>query len=91
MEQILPPGVEYGEEADLSTQVLGVGGDDLQCFRSGPEENAVNGFSVLKSDGGNLFRHRENNMEIIALEKLRFSFLDPLRSGQRLALGTVTV
>jgi len=62
--------------------VLGVGGDDLQCFRSGLEENAVNGFSVLKSDGGNLLRHRENNMEIIGLEKLGFPLLDPLRPSQ---------
>ena len=91
MEQILSPGVEYSEEPDFSTQVLGVASNGLQGFGGGPEENAVDGFLILESDGGNVFRHRKNDVEILSGENLRFPPFDPLSPGQGLTLGTVTV
>ncbi len=35
MLQILAPGMEYSDEADLSTQVLGGYGNGAQCFGGG--------------------------------------------------------
>mgnify|MGYP003287174178 CR=1 FL=1 len=35
MLEVLPPGVEDGQEADLGPQVLGVGGDLLQGLGAG--------------------------------------------------------
>ena len=60
MDQSLAPGVENGEEADLGAQMLGVGSDGLKSFGGSAEENAVDGFLVVESDGGNLFRQGED-------------------------------
>ena len=39
--QVLAPGVEDGQEADLGPEVLGVGGDLPQGLGGGPEQEAV--------------------------------------------------
>lgn len=41
MKQVLAPGVQHGEEADLGAQVLGVGSDGAQGLAGGTEEQAV--------------------------------------------------
>jgi len=50
IEQLLPPGVQHGEETDLCTEVLRIGGDGVQGFRCRVEQEverqrhgAVNG------------------------------------------------
>ena len=45
--KIFPPGVQYGEETDLSPQVAGIGGDDLQGFGSGLKKKAIDDSFVL--------------------------------------------
>src|SRR3989442_8130142 len=87
--QGLTPTVEYSEEADLRTQMLGIGRDGGQGLGGGTEENVVGGPLVLQGDGGNLFRHCKDNMKIRAFEKLRFSVLNPLGACQGLAFWTV--
>ena len=53
--QGLAPGVEYGEETDLSTEVLGIGTDGAQRLRGGGEEHVVEQRPILKGDGGDRF------------------------------------
>ena len=53
--QRLPPGMEHGEETNLSAQMLGIGGDGLQGLSRRTEENAVDRRLVLMGDGGNRF------------------------------------
>ena len=91
MDQILAPGVKNGEEADYSTEMYRIGGDEPQGFGRGVEEYAVDGPFVLNSDGSNLFRHRKNAMKIGAIEKFGFPILDPLGASQGLAFWTVTI
>ena len=50
MLEVLPPGVEDGQEADLGPEVLGIGGDSLQGLGGGPEEQAVDHARVLQGD-----------------------------------------
>ena len=71
--------------------MLGVSCDGLQSFRGGLEENAVHRFLVLVSDRGDLFRHGKNHMEIRNFQKFGVPVLDPLRSGQTLAFGAVSI
>ena len=52
MKQVLAPGVQHGEEADLGAQVLGIGGDGAQGLGGGAEEQAVDERLVLIGDGG---------------------------------------
>ena len=64
VEQVLSPGVKYGEESDFGTQVLRIGGDDAQCLGCGTEKEAVDNPFVVKGNGGDLFGQREDEMEI---------------------------
>ena len=56
MKQVLAPGVQHGEEADLGAQVLGIGSDGAQGLGGGAEEQAVDERLVLIGDGGNGLR-----------------------------------
>src|SRR5712691_9830708 len=91
MEQILSPGVQDGEKADLCPQMFGIGGDGGQGLGRGSEQNAVDEIFVLVSNGRDLFGEREDDMKILRLENFRFSFFDPFRARQRLALGAMSV
>jgi hypothetical protein len=48
-------------------------------------------FLVLVSNGGNLFRHGKDNVEVLGIEKLRLTILDPRDTGQGLAFWTMPV
>lgn len=79
------------EKADLGAEVFGIGGDGLQCFRSGVEEDVIHRLLVLIGDRGNFPRHGEDDMEVGAVEQLGLAMLDPLCPGQRLTLWTVPI
>lgn len=87
MKQVLAPGVQHGEQADLGAQVLGIGGDDAQGLGGGAEEQAVDECLVLLGNGGNGLRQREDDVKVLRVEKLGATILQPLRAGQRLAAG----
>jgi hypothetical protein len=89
--EVLSPTVQDREEADLGSQVLRVSRDCLQGFRRGLEENVVHYLLVLVGNRGYLFRHSEDHVKIWNIEKLSLPLLDPLRPGQALAFGTVSI
>ena len=91
MQQGLTPGVQHGKEADLGTQMLGIGGDGSQGLGRGPEENAIDHPLVLVSDSGNLFRHGEDDVKVLGLEDLGKTILNPVSASQRLALWAVPI
>ena len=74
--------MQDSEEADLGAEVFGIGGDGLQCFRSGVEEDVIHYLLVLVGDRGNLLRHSEDDMEVGAVEQLSLAILDPPCPGQ---------
>ena len=41
MMQVLAPGMEHSDEADLGTEVTWIGSDRAQCFGRRPEQDAV--------------------------------------------------
>jgi hypothetical protein len=89
--QVLSPTVQHGEEANLGAEMFWVGGNGAQGFRSGPKENVVHHFLVLISDGGNLFRESKDDMEILGVEELGLTILDPLGPCQGLAFWAMAV
>ncbi len=91
VQQILPPAVQHGEEADLGAEMLGTGGDGAQSLGGGAEQQTVDKRLVLVGDGSNGLRQREDDVEVLCVEKLGPTILQPLRSGQRLAAGTMPV
>src|ERR1700687_2865238 len=91
MEQILSPGVQDGEKADLCPQTFGLGSAGVTGRGRGSEQNAVDEIFVLVSNSRDLFGEREEDMKIVRLENLRFPFFDPFGTCQRLALGAMPV
>ena len=64
-EEILSPTVEHGEEADLGTEMFGIGSDGGQGLGRGSEQDAVDDIFVLVSHGGDLFGEGEDDMKIV--------------------------
>ena len=90
-EEILSPTVEHGKEADLGTEMFGIGSDGGQGLGRGAEQNAVDEIFVLVSHGGDRFGEGEDDMKIRSWENFRFPFFDPFGTRQRLALGAMSV
>src|SRR5215472_954110 len=71
--------------------MFGIGSDGTQGLSGGTEENVVNSRFVLIGEGGNLLRHREDDVEILGIEKFGLPVFQPLRTSQRLAFRAVPV
>jgi hypothetical protein len=64
-----------------------IGGDGAQRLGGGMEQDLVDRAGILEGNRGDLIGNREDDMEILGLEKLFPPSLDPFRSGEPLALG----
>ena len=82
VQQVLPPGVEHGNEADLGAEVLGVGGDGAERLGRGAEEEVVDLALVLEGNRGDGGGEGEDHMEIPDGQKLRTAVFQPLRPRQ---------
>src|SRR5215472_15079484 len=71
--------------------MFGIGSDGTQGLSGGTEEDVVNGLFVLIGEGGNLLRHREDDVEILGIEKFGLPVFQPLGAGQRLAFWAMSV
>ena len=91
VEKILAPGMKDGEKADFGAEMFGIGGNGAQGLRRRLEENAADRFFVLISDGGHLFRHGEDDVEVLAVEKLGLTVLNPLCARQALTLCAMPI
>src|ERR1035438_218005 len=87
--QVLPPGVQHGEETNLGAQVLGVAGNGEQGCRDGAEQDLIDDHFVGESDRGNLFRHGEDHVEVLHRQQFGEALLDPAFACQTLALRTM--
>ncbi len=54
--QVLTPGVQHTEEADLGAEVPGIGRNRQQAFRRGLEEHAVDPALILQGQRADLVR-----------------------------------
>ena len=91
MLEVLAPGVEDGQEADLGPEVLGIGGDLLQGLGGGPEEQAVDDAGVLQGDRAERRREGEDEVEVLDGQEFGLAGLHPVGGGGGLALGAVAV
>ena len=75
--QGLSPTMEYGKEADLSSEMFGISSDGGQGLSCGAKQNVVDDLFVLVSDGSDLFGDGEDDMEIVCREDFGSSFFNP--------------
>jgi hypothetical protein len=83
--------VEHGEKADLGPQVLGISADGEQGLRSGAEQDAVEFPLVLIGNRCNLFWYGEDHVEVLGVQQLGLTILEPLSPGKRLAFWAVAI
>ena len=88
MQQLLSPGMQDGDEADLGAQVFGIGGDGAQGLGAGVEEQIIEQRLILEGDGRDRLGDGKDDVEILnPVQQLGLAFVEPLRAGERLALG----
>src|SRR3984885_13876574 len=85
------PRVQHRGEADLHAEPLGVRGDRQQRLGARLEQEVVDDGLVLVSDGADLRRQREHNVEVRYLQQFGLARLQPLLRLTALALRTVPV
>ncbi len=66
--EVLSPGVEDREKADLGTQVGRVSGDGGERFGAGAKENLVEHLLVLQGNGSDWLWQRKDHMEVWRVE-----------------------
>jgi hypothetical protein len=91
MQQVLSPGVQHSQEADLCPQMLRVCGDGAQRLRGRAEQDVVDRGLVLECDGGDRLGYGEHHVEVRHVEQFRMAVRKPLRTGETLALRTVPI
>jgi len=64
MHQVLPPGVQQGEKPDACPQVTWIPGDRLQCFGDGLKQDCIDRSLILKCNGAELSRQREDDVKV---------------------------
>ena len=82
--QSLPPGMQDGNEADLSAEVLGVGGEGAQSAGGGTEQQGVDNARVLEGEGGDRRGKSEDQVEVGTVRAVRSNACGPRRRGPRL-------
>src|SRR5208337_1015901 len=90
-EQVLSPGVQDGDHANLGSEVLRIGCDFQQGLRSGGEQQIVKQAWVLQRQHIQFVRHSEHDMEIAGVEEIVLPCCDPALTSLRLTLGAVAI
>jgi hypothetical protein len=91
MLQILTPGMEYGDEANLGAQVLGSSCDPAQGLGGGVKQDVVDHGLILIRNRGNRLGQRKDHMEVFNGNKIGLAIFQPLRTDQRLAFRAVPI
>ena len=91
MLQILTPGMEYGNEADLGAQVLGRRCDRAQGLGGGVKQDVVDHGLILVSDCSDRLGQRKDYMEVFNGKEVCLAIFQPLRTDQGLAFRAVPI
>ena len=77
LEQVLPPGVQDCNDANLGSQVLRIRCDFQQGLYAGGEQQIVKEAGVLESQHIQLVRYGEDIVEVAGVEEFAFSCRQP--------------
>jgi len=70
MVQLLAPGMEHGEAAELRSEMLRVPGDVLERLGDGAKEQPIEGVGVLQLQGSEVVRQGKDHMTVVRLSNL---------------------
>ena len=91
MFQLLVPGMEHAEEADVGAEMLGITSDFEQRFSAGVEQQTVDDLLILQGQGCQEVREREDQVHVVRRQEFPAALLEPTIPGVSLALGAVPV
>jgi len=91
MVELLAPGMEPGEAADVRPKMLRVSGDVLERLCHGPKEHAVEDAGILEAQGTEGVWQREHHMDIGDIEHFAFPRGEPGHLSGSVTLGAVAV
>jgi hypothetical protein len=89
--EVLAPGVQDGSDADVSTQVLAIGGNGREGLGRSFKQQSIDLGLVLKGNRTDRARKREHHVKIRYRQKLGFARREPCRRTRPLAFGAVPV
>jgi hypothetical protein len=91
IEQVLAPGVEDGEEAEIGSQVFRVAREGEQGLGNGAQEDAVNHAWVLESEGVEWGGDSEDDVKVGNGEEFGLAAGEPTGALRVLALGAMPI
>lgn len=89
--EVLSPGVQNRDEADLCTQMSGIGSKLAQRLGDGAKLDRVNDILVLEGDCGDLLRQGEDDVEGADRQKVGLPRGKPVTARLSLALRAMPV
>ena len=90
-EQVLSPGVQDADHANLCAQVFAIDSDLQQGLRAGGEQQVLEQTRVLQRQHIEFVGHGEHDMEVTGGQEFAFAGRHPALARLRLALGAVPV
>src|SRR5439155_3686348 len=89
--QVLSPGVQDADHADLGAQVFAIDGDLEQGLSAGGEQQVVEQTRVFQGQHVEFVGYSEHNMEVAGGQEFAFASRQPALARLRLALGAVPI
>ena len=91
MVQLLAPGVEHGEAADLCPEMLRVPSDVLEGLGDRAKEQAIEVAGVLQRQGSEVVRQGKEHMTVGGIEHLALPGGEPRGLGGAMTFGAAAV
>ena len=91
MVQLLAPGVEHGEAAELGPEMFGGLSNVLECLGDGAKEQAIEWARVLEHQRPQIVWQGKDDMGVGRLEHLAFPGREPRRLHRAMTFGAATV
>ena len=91
MVELLAPGVQHGEAADLGSEMLRVSSNVLKGLRDGAKEQPIEQARVLECQRPEVVRERKDHMTVGGLQELLFAGGEPRRLGRTVTFRAAAV
>ena len=89
--ELLAPGMEHGEAADLGPEMRGVPGDVLERLRDGAKEQPIEQARVLQRQRPEVVRQGKDHMTVGDSEEFLLSGGEPRHLGRPMTCGAAAV
>jgi hypothetical protein len=90
-QQVLPPGMQNADHAELGSQVFGIGRDLQQGLRAGSEEQVIEQTRVVQGQYLEFMGHREHHVKVAGGQEFSLAGRQPALPRLGLALRAMPI